>query len=244
MTMDVTEYSLADLEVIKLLLSKKTNDIKRELPNQKEFLFRYTSIQFPTFFFELSRTDNSTTNGDITYQMIIKPFNDINVGTGQAGRNLKGVITLFEIWLERIDRYSELHIATNNIQDSILEQSEEEILDWFELVEEDAGTKSYDIKTQLLIDKIANNVIEAVNGYEGEISDDDRKILLAEARELKDIQTTLPKTEVVKRISKLWARTKKVSITLFKEALKDLIKDGIKGLLKGEFNGTITYLLS
>ncbi len=215
----------------------------RVFPTSDEFLVRYVSAIFPEFYFQITKVA-AIENQGVVFQAVRCPGNATNTAAASSNVPSTALQGWFNIWFDLITSYEKLLSPYDKPEDSLVEDYTKEFFDEFELLDEDADSKPYDLKMQIVIDKIADTVIKQIGGYQGVISDDEKQTIITEAQELKNTQTSLPKKEAAKKSAKLLARIRKVSLELLKEVFKDLVKEGITSLLKGDYNGMITNLLN
>ena len=119
---------------------------------------------------------------------------------------------------------------SNNInKDNILlKEYEKEFYDAFEIIDDDADIKPYDLKTQVLIQNFLILSIKVLEKNKKENS-----YLIQEAETLKNNIQNYTKRKTVKSLSLFLAKTRKKGLLLLKEILnvakKELIKRGVNG---------------
>ena len=121
--------------------------------------------------------------------------------------------------------------------DPILDQYEEEEFTSFELEDEDANTHSYSLPIQRFIDAYLGDVVNRLEAHkETGILNEARTAqvdeIIAAAQEIKITQTQQTKQQVVKALSRFWAKARKAGLDIFTEVRKEAFKEGVKYFTK------------
>lgn len=138
----------------------------------------------------------------------------------------------FKKWLSLLDSYNAVKTPYD---DPILERYEEEFFAEFETADEDADEVSFSLKKQLLIDKALDNLVALLEVKKDEVNKETVTALIGEIEEIRETLTESTKTEIVSRISKLFAKIRKLSIKMIKDAYPILQKEIITQAVKGGF---------
>lgn len=180
------------------------------------------------FYFKIYPSNEAT-----KYIIEFKPRHSQTTEKYRSEQTIEAVSKQFDGWINILDEYNKIHSIYD---DPIIEAYQKEFETQFELLDKDAEYASFDLDKQLFIDNYLDNAIlklesEITEGNKGEIED-----LIAEANSLKTEQTQLTKKQVIKRLSKIWAKARKYGLNLLKEiyveARKELIKHLIKEMLE------------
>ena len=180
------------------------------------------------FYFKIYPSKEAT-----KYISEFKPRHSQTTEKYRSEQTIEAISKQFDAWINILDEYNKIHSIYD---DPITEAYQKEFETQFELVDQDAEYASFDLDKQLFIDSYLDNAIlklesAVTEGNKGEIED-----LIAEANSLKAEQTQLTKKQVIKRLSKIWAKARKYGLNLLKEiyveARKELIKHLIKGMLE------------
>lgn len=230
-----TDFPVAVLQALQPWIKKKGESFKQIPPTNKEYLVKYVSTSYPILQFTIVKYAGVYT-GNIHFLISRNPANRYSLNNEEATISNDQLGSHFKTWQELMESYNTLSSPFDTVEDSILKEYTEEFYSEFELLDDDADVKSYDLKTQILIDKIAETVIKQINTYQGDISEEDKEAIINDAEDLRATQTSSTKKEVASKVSKVLGRIRKVSFELLKDVLKDLAKEGIKALLKGDIS--------
>ena len=152
-------------------------------------------------FFKISEPKlNTSNNNQISYIVDFAPKNMFS--TSAIRREVSGdaVLKHFNIWLGILEQNIKVFIHP---PESFKDQYEDEFEDWFEIVEENANTKPFDTKRQILITSIINTSILQLkdSGFEDEE-------VFEEANQLKKDISKLTMKQAFDSIKKLYAKLK------------------------------------
>lgn len=106
----------------------------------------------------------------------------------------------------------------------------------FDILDEDADISSFNLSQQIFLDEYLSNVKSKLLVLQEGRSGDELKELEALAFEATEIQSDLTKAtkrQIVKRLSKLWAKAQKVGIDVIKEIFVNVTAELTKRLLTG-----------
>lgn len=142
----------------------------------------------------------------------------------------------FTTWNRILESYSNLKNPHETDEEIFLKQSQEELYDEFELIDEDADSTQYDTRTQLYINAFLNNSIKLIEARKNNTNENEVNEIVNEIEEIKKTQTKLSKRKVVKNLAWVIARLKQFSIDVFYDIMKDeaiaiLMKSGIRNLI-------------
>jgi hypothetical protein len=147
----------------------------------------------------------------------LKPYKG-KVFADQVVRHLNG-------WIELIKQYNNINISP---EDKILRSYEDEFYTNFELVDEDANEKPFDLGRQLMLDVFMRDTIKTLRA-----ADVVNEELVQEAENIRGDISKLTKQATVKRMSRFFALVRKEGIELLKSlyvgAKSELIKLALNG---------------
>ena len=175
----------------------------------------------PSQFFEFVKFENNQIS------LVIRPKSANDPSMTHISVTVDKVDAYFEKWLQYLEGYKNAKL----LDDPILRKYEEEAYAEFELVEEDSDTVSYDLSTQLLIDKYLEHSIKKLNHYDSE--DNQIKEIKLELEQLRETQTQLTKKEVVKSLATILAKARKHGLKLLGELYNEAKKELFKQLITG-----------
>lgn len=126
--------------------------------------------------------------------------------------------------------------------DFILKQYQDEFVSEFQMVDEDSDTNSFDYEKQVFLDKYLEKVVLFLEEAKTTNNTPEIAEIIQDVEELRTNQTRLTKQIVIQRVSKIFAKVRKISLSLLskvkEEAIKELVKEGVKAGIKAG----ITYL--
>ncbi len=236
------KYTLVLLQTVERLFKRVrtfvevNNNILDLTINEPFELVIEDKSKYSDFEFSISNPVQNT-NNKIVFQTEFNPTNSVTLTSKKASAEENTVVTLLEQWTNLIKAYNKTELTAN---ESILNEYEQEFYANFEILDEDADTKPYELEKQVIIHQYFVNVIHLLRKDEKGNSD-----LIKEAEEIKESIPSMTKRTTVKRISGFFAKVRKKSLPLLKEVLelgrKEVFKRGIKFLLDN-FGDWITMI--
>ncbi|MHB0756971.1 hypothetical protein [Polaribacter sp. M15] len=212
------------------------NDILELTKNEPFELVIEDKSKYSDFKFSVSNPSQNSSN-KIIFQAEYNPTNGTSLDSRKVGTEENSIVTLLEQWTNLIKAYNKTELSA---EESILNEYEQEFYANFEILDEDADTKPYELEKQVIIHNYFVNVIHILKQNEKENAD-----LIKEAEEIKEDIPSMTKRTTVKRISGFFAKVRKKSLPLLKEVLelgrKEVFKRGIKFLLDN-FGDWITMI--
>ncbi|MBK8390411.1 MAG: hypothetical protein IPL23_14510 [Saprospiraceae bacterium] len=127
-------------------------------------------------------------------------------GQGKA----QAILERFNAWVSLIKRYENL-----DFEDPILKKYDSEIFEYFKILEDDADIDPFNIEQQVLLLRYLEKIEKIIEKEKIEI--DGLNFLIEES---KLSVTKESKNLVMRRISKILAKTRKSSLQLFKDFLE------------------------
>ena len=195
------------------------------------------------FYFKITAIDTSSDPGNNYFDVDFKPYSAETLQNLTTRINESAFSGYYGQWVELVNLYS--HHIQDSIQQSIIQGYEDDIYEDFELVDEDADTRSYSPPIQENIDDYLNSVIVKLEQFKQshDLTDEvvrEIDILLEDIHRLKDTQTRQTKRQVNSKLRNILARLRMISLSLVKEVGKeigkglliDTAKDGIVNLVK------------
>ena len=215
-----------------LKVHQNLNTLKKDFTNYFAFASDVPLMRFEdkdetsTFFFQVNsfKTHHSEFYYEVTYQ----PLAANNLATNTDLIKYPDVEKLIQSWVEVIKKFDETPHFSN---DPIIEQYADEYFDEYKLIEEDADYRPFDIKRQILIDSYLEKTIDFLTQY-SESNSIDLEEPKTIAQDLKNQLTELTKNEVVKKLSLLWAVSRKKGLPIIKRIFFEFAKEVIFSLGK------------
>lgn len=208
---DLREVTIKNNDVLEVIKNEETEIIIKDIAKDSKFEFTVFNPQIDV--------------NKVKYTIQFNPTNSQQLGTHKTTTTPEEVIRLLNHWIGLIKEYNSIDLTP---EERILNEYEREFYDDFEIIDEDADFKPYNLETQI---KIHNFLLNAIN-----ILKEDEKENLQLIREAVNIKNDLPnltKKSTVKRLSKLFALLRQKSLPLLKkvyqEAEKELFKRAIGG---------------
>ena len=196
------------------------NDIlKVTQRNEFDILVEDTSY-VSNFTFQIQNPELAKNSLDISYEFHYNPYNGVNLNSFSGKGIPKLILERLKGWTKLIRKYNEIQLTP---EDSILQEYEEEFYTHFEIVEDDADFKPFNLEQQILIDKVYDAVIVTL-----EEDPETNQDLIIEAKEIKDVISTSTKKEIVSRSSKLYAKIRRFTVPVLKKFASKLNEEMIE----------------
>lgn len=184
------------------------------------------------FYFKVTKQE--ARSGKLNYLIEFKPKSKDNVNPHSVWLTLEGVVTTIKNWLELLQAYNKIHTIYD---DPILKSNQERFEKQFDIIDDDADTTSFDLSQQIFLDEYLNNVKSKLRALqEGREEKEVKELeeLALEATEIQSELTKATKRQIVKRLSKLWAKAQKIGLDVIKEIFVSVTTELAKRLLTGE----------
>lgn len=203
-------------------------------PNES-YLLKYLDVDNKSsFFFEI--TTYNIHNGAISFQIKHRPGSEVTINAEPFYIQASQVSAFLKKWESILKKYAVLQNPYN--YDPIVKQYEEEYYSDFEIIEDNADIHSFNEQQQLFIDKYLEHIIVKLEKAKAEYDNKDIEEIKKDVDELRNEQTKLTKRQVIKKLSHIWAKTRKLSIKLLKEITNEAIKETIKAMVKGQIDNS------
>jgi hypothetical protein len=183
------------------------------------------------FYFKVTKQE--ARSGKLNYLIDFKPRSKDNVNPHSVWLTLDGVLTTIKKWLELLQAYNKIHTIYD---DPILKRNQERFEKQFDILDEDADTTSFDLSQQIFLDEYLSNVKSKLLALqEGRAEKEVKELeeLSLEATEIQSDLTKATKRQIVKRLSKLWAKAQKIGLDVIKEIFVSVTAELAKRLLTG-----------
>ncbi|RDV13038.1 hypothetical protein DXT99_21930 [Pontibacter diazotrophicus] len=140
----------------------------------------------------------------------------------------KSLLEHLTYWVKLVRSYDNIRTTK---EEKVLREYEEEFFDKFEIIDEDADVKPYNLEIQLAFDKFLTHTIKVL-----EEDKEENQPLIDEATDFKENLTKLTKKETIRRLSKLFAKVRQKSLSLVNKIFEEAKKEGLKRLIGGGFD--------
>lgn len=180
--------------------------------------------------FQFAVSEPKFEKGKAVFTATYNPENTVSLKSREVKTVPDSIHKVFKAWTTWIREYNKVNLIP---EDKILNEYEKEFFENFELVDEDADTKPYELEKQVIIHNYLAGVIEILGANEQE-----NKELIEEAEDIKETLPKMTKQATVKRISGFFAMVRKKSLPL----LKELLTTGKKEIFKKVINSGFDYI--
>lgn len=193
--------------------------------NTNEFLFELRGKK-PNdgFFFQVFQRPDD----DVILKMC--PFSKTELN-GSYIVNKKHLNRWIEGWEQLIEQYNNLQSPF--FDDPITHGYEEEFFNQWKILEDDADTKPFDLKQQILIDKYLESAIQKLETLKTKENEKEIEVLKAQANEIRQNLTRQTKNQVVRGLAKFWAMARKMGLDVLRDIFIDLASGVIQKMLMG-----------
>ncbi len=167
-----------------------------------------------------------------------KPMNQNNVDTYGNTIGLQGLKGLFVNWKSYLQAYENIKI----FDDPILRQYQLEFENEIHIIDEDADYNTYDISTQIWLDQYLTRYQERLELFKTSENKNEIEEIQIELAELKTTQTKLTKNKIINRLSKIWAKTRKIGLGLLNDVFQEVKSEIINRLITGRLDDFTKFL--
>ncbi|MCX2741705.1 hypothetical protein [Pontibacter anaerobius] len=211
---DVRKVTIKNDDVLEVIKNEETEIIIRDIAKDSDFEFAVFNPQKDV--------------NKITYTVQFNPTNSQKLDIYKTNTTAEEVIKLLNHWIGLIREYNSIDLTP---EERILDEYEKEFYDDFEIVDEDADIKPYNLETQIKIHNFLLNTINILKENEKE-----NLLLIKEADSIKNDLPNLTKRSTVKKLSKLFAQLRQKSLPLLKKVYQEAEKELFKRAIGGGFD--------
>ena len=225
--MYIDKYPLVVLEDLEKLLKIIRSECHKEAFSLKEVeagesqIAKIKAYNFSVFTFDILLVEREPNSGSIIYNYEMSPWADTVNSKKRGQGKAQAILERFNAWVSLIKRYENL-----DFEDPILKKYDSEIFEYFKILEDDADIDPFNIEQQVLLLRYLEKIEKIIEKEKIEI--DGLNFLIEES---KLSVTKESKNLVMRRISKILAKTRKSSLQLFKDFLevfkKEMLKEAI-----------------
>jgi len=181
------------------------------------------------FYFKITKQESRA--GKLVYLLDYKPKNKDKVDANSLWLTLESIPAHLEKWFGLLKAYNSIHTVYD---DPITKSNQERFEKQFEILDEDADTATFDLQQQLYLDNYLDNVKTKLIKLKEGRPENESKVLDEIAEEATEIQVKLTKetkSQIIKRLSRLWARAQKLGLEVIKEIFVNVAVEIAKKLL-------------
>ena len=229
MTFKKKNLPLTALHILEPFLSKNSELYRLVEPGESLLLIQDTDIYSP-FFFEIQ--SYSIENNKLLLSIVHSPQDRDRPGRHKAIVHAETLKSRFHEWSTFLEEYEKL----KSFDDPILKQYQAEFEQEIEMIDEDADYNSYNLRTQLWLDQYLTDYLRHLQSFKNDANEKEVELLIHDLEVLKSEQTKLTKRKVIKALSKIWAKTRKLAIGLLKDVYTTAKDELIKRLISGRID--------
>lgn len=217
----VRSYANTKNDLITIKEDKELKLLLIDNDSQSDFYFTLSNPSFPgeKSHFDIVYTPANTTS--------LKPYNVVT--------NPDGVMASIKSWTDLIEKYNTINLTPNEL---LINQYEDEFFSGFEIIDDDAAFNSFDFPRQLLLQNFLKRTVEILDE---EASDNSE--IIEEVNKLKDNIQNLSKKVIVRKLSRIFAITRKKSLELCKKILIEAGKEIFKKAISIGVDSVYTMML-
>nr|WP_315162833.1 hypothetical protein [uncultured Flavobacterium sp.] len=221
---------LAILEALQPVADNNLNLIKVVQDNNSMFHL-LDKDENSDFYFKVSKQE--IRNGNLNYSIEYKPRSRDLINAHSTWVTSEGVLQVIKMWLELLMSYNKIHTIYD---DAILKSNQERFEKQFEILDDNSETTSFDLNQQIFLDEYLNTVkSKLIALQEGRSTSQVKELeeLSIEATEIQNDLTTQTKSQIIKRLSRLWGKAQKVGLDVIKEIFVSVTAELAKRILTG-----------
>lgn len=219
---------LTVLELLEPFLLKGNNRVK--LINPNGFLMKFIDTDDTSdFYYNIEQY--KIERGSIHLLIDRKPRSMDTVESYKTWIESKTFEQNFKAWAMYIDRYEQIKTIYD---DPIETKYQEEFYSEFEIIDEDADKYSFNLEQQLWIDSYLDKVLLAIEIHVEFKEDKGIQEIKKNTQDLKNNLTILSKKEIVQKLSKIWAKTRKHGLIFLKEIYIEVRSELIKQIIQAQ----------
>lgn len=224
------------LEILKIVESYmlKTNPLYQLVPPDKLLLKFIDSDKSSDFYFEIvsSRFENNKQLITIKY----KPKSKSTVSEYNTIMNPEGLDNCFQKWVDILAEYEKVNTIYD---DPIIKKYEEEFFEEYKIIDADADMVSFDLEQQVYLIKYLNKLQKTLNSHNQKEPNNETEKISVDIEELKKDLTKMTKTEIMKKLSKIWAKIRKDCYPVLEKVVIQIKDELVKQLVQKALNGFI-----
>ncbi len=172
-------------------------------------------------------------NGKLIFHIDRKPTSSKSSLNNKLWINSNEVESYVSSWETILEGYEKVKTIYDDL---LLEKYKTEFEQEYQILDNDSETSSFELKQQIFLDNYLEKVLVKLENYKDENNEIEIAEIIYEVKNLREEQTQLTKNQVIKRLSLVWAKARKVGLQLLKEiyieAKKEIIKTIVKAIIE------------
>ena len=208
---------------------KQLNELKKNYPDVSRIeksngLLKYCDIDDNSdFYYEIKGFLKR--NHNFYYSVNYKPVSANNLDIANRELKYKDLVSHIKNWSDTVKNFNETEYFD---EDPIISSYTKEFFSEYKILEDDADNIPFDFKRQIIIEQYLLNSIKYLKKTEEKNPEFELSEPIELADELNRQLTSLSKNQVIQKLSKFWAVTRKKGLPLIKEVFFELAKELIK----------------
>lgn len=158
-----------------------------------------------------------------------KPNSSSSVKLSISQADLKDIGNQFKNWLQLI---REIHETPSVHDDNFVNSYTEFYYEEFKIVDEDANTSPFDPNQQELVELYLNSLSIVIEQSADSLSETSKAEIISDIKDIESSLTITTKSQVMKKMSRVFAKIYKSSRRLAKDIIKEAKKQLIKKLIE------------
>lgn len=161
-----------------------------------------------------------------------KPYGEYSVSDNEVKANIENVVKQFASWTTVLDKYASLQTIYD---DPVIKAYEKEFYQALEISEVDAEYVGFSYHQLLILDEYFGDATATLIGLSAQANSPKKEAiqsLIEDVTELQEETPTMPKSEVIKRLVKVFGKASKLGLSVlkalygkFKEKIIDKISE-------------------
>lgn len=228
MKINKDQHSLRELEVARDLMTNlrqiaiENSPLINELESPEGYNLQFRSNEGKSFFHVGSFRFHG--DGKVYFDFAYAPVSETKNGQTSAFAQAETIVSMFKTWISILRRKSEIDF------DPVTTKYEKEIYADFRILDEDADTAPFTDNQQVVM----LDYLSAVKAYlDSKDKEYNTKPIIEQIDRLTKEISSSPKNNVMRKLSAIWARIKKLSLLLFNDVMTVFRRDVIERAFNG-----------
>jgi hypothetical protein len=212
------KLSVALNQAVEPLIKEYANIIR--IKESKDYQLYLTDAD-PASDFHFGISKETSDRGGHYIHFSCKPQNNQTNAALATSGSLDTFLQYLKIWLSNMKYYDQDSI----LDDPILRGYEQEYFNDFKIVDENADCSAFNYEQQLLLDHFLGKISDNIDSFKNESNTYLIDNIREEAQSIQSSITTETKNVIMKRITKLFAKSQKAGLKISNYILKEFFKE-------------------